>query len=165
LSTVYYYIIYDVVLLLHTTSTCPLFLLLFHHHFYLALREEADSLSRHAVIRPYIDRCKDSRNVFCDNALSLHRLGCFAAENDLIWKYCFQTFPYGAILKCSFQIALRKRKRRASSQASGIESNTDIFERILAHIGRFSMEVVDRCGYGKCKFFKIVKIIHFESKS
>ena len=27
------------------------------------------------------------------------------------------------------------------------------------------MEVVDRCGYGKCKFFKIVKITHFKSKS
>ena len=60
-----------------------------------------------------------------------------------IWKYYFQTFPYGAILKCSFQIALSKGKRRASSQAPGIESNTDIFERIVAHIRRFSIEVVD----------------------
>ena len=27
------------------------------------------------------------------------------------------------------------------------------------------MKVVDSCGYGKCKFFEIIKNIHFESKS
>ena len=129
------------------------------------LRREVWSLSRHIVNRRYVNPYSDSRSVFCANALFLYRLGCFSAENDLIWKYCFQAFLYGAILKCSFQITLRKGKRRASSQAPGIESYTDIFGKKLANIGCFSMKVVDSCGYGKCKFFEIIKNIHFESKS
>jgi hypothetical protein len=58
-----------------------------------------------------------------------------------IWKYCFQTFPYDAFLKYSFQITLRRVKEQALSQAPSMERNTDIFDRILANIGRFSMEV------------------------
>ena len=151
---------YDVALLLHIASYRRLFLLLFHHYFYLALRKEADSLSRYTVIRPYIDRCQDSRSVICDNALSLHRLGCFAAE-----KWRFGNIVFKLFLMMHFSNTASKSLSEELKNKLWVklpvwrETQTSLIE-YLPILDAFRWKY----GYGKCKFFKIVKIIHFESK-
>ena len=78
-------------------------------------------------------------------------------KNDLIWKYCFQSFPYDAFLK---SLSGKLKNKLYVKLPVWRETQTSLIE-YLPILDAFRW----KCGYGKCKFFKIVNNIHFEPKS